>query len=224
MASLHDLIPEADRDRINQAVRTAESASTAEIIPVIASSSGRYDRAEDLVGFWTGQIAFWGVWLFLPVSAESGSWSGLSSSTQFACYSAACILGFIAGTVLASHIDALRWLFIPYHQMHEEVQSKARSVFFDQRVHHTQGSSGILIYISVFERQAMILADQSAFDAVGQQHLDELCQSLTCQLKAMSPASALIETISTLGQKLASCLPRTAPSTNELPDALVLMD
>ncbi len=37
------------RQRIEQAVVEAESKSSCEIVPVVATSSGRYDRPEDII-------------------------------------------------------------------------------------------------------------------------------------------------------------------------------
>ena len=103
MAGTSTIFGDADRDRVNAAVREAESATSAEILPVVARSSGRYDRPED--------------WL--------------------------------------------RRLFTPHTQMREEVLSRAREVFFDQRIHHTGGASGVLLYVSLFEHMAAVIADQS---------------------------------------------------------------
>ena len=42
------------RRAVAQAVAEAEGKTSAEIVPVVATASGRYDRAEDIVGLWTG--------------------------------------------------------------------------------------------------------------------------------------------------------------------------
>ena len=41
---------DSDRRRIREAVTEAETHTSAEIVPVLTESSGRYDRAEDLAG------------------------------------------------------------------------------------------------------------------------------------------------------------------------------
>ena len=50
------LITDADRQRINAAIADAELHTSAEIVPVVASASGRYDRAEDIAGLWLGGV------------------------------------------------------------------------------------------------------------------------------------------------------------------------
>ena len=45
-----------ERKRVDDAVAQAEKRTSAEIVPVVATSSGRYDRAEDIVGLFVGLI------------------------------------------------------------------------------------------------------------------------------------------------------------------------
>ena len=85
------------------------------------------------------------------------------------------VVGFVLGAALASHVGWLRLLFTPRRQMRDEVAARARAVFFDSRVHHTAGDTGLLIYVSLYERMAAVLADQSIMDKLGQAALDELC-------------------------------------------------
>ena len=67
VARASEIFVDADRERVNQAVREAESATSAEILPVVARSSGRYDRPEDIVGLWFAALAMIIVWLVFPL-------------------------------------------------------------------------------------------------------------------------------------------------------------
>jgi putative membrane protein len=108
--------------------------------------------------------------------------------------------------------------------MLDEVQARARTVFFDQRVHHTAMSSGVLLYVSLFERMATILADQSVLEKLGSGQDEVWCAELTGRLHAGPPVTALCETIRTVGQQLSTTVPRQEHDVNELSDALVLLD
>ena len=58
------LFSEEDRQAINEAVTEAESQTSAEIMTVVATDSGRYDRPEDIVGLFAGlasMIVAWGI-------------------------------------------------------------------------------------------------------------------------------------------------------------------
>ncbi|MEX2285475.1 MAG: hypothetical protein WD648_00220 [Planctomycetaceae bacterium] len=225
MKKAADFFSDDDRARINRAVADAESQTSAEIVPVVAESSGRYDRPEDIVGLWLAVICLAIVWWMLPQpTLEPGDWSGISQSTHLVALIAAVVVGFCVGAFAGSRIPGLRRLFTPAAQMRDEVRSRARAVFFDNRVHHTAGASGLLIYVSLFERMAAIIADNNVLEKLGQSTLDELCARLTQSLRTSPPTDALCEILAAAGQRLAPQLPRDSQDRNELPDALVIID
>jgi putative membrane protein len=108
--------------------------------------------------------------------------------------------------------------------MEEEVAACAREVFFDKRIHHTAGGSGLLIYISLYEHMAAVLADRNVLEKLGQQALDDLCRELTDILPTNHPADALRQVIQSAGDRLTTVLPRVEGDVNELSDALVTID
>jgi putative membrane protein len=213
------------RRTVAHAVVEAERKTSAEIVPVVATASGRYDRPEDIVGLWLGIIGLIVAWWVLPVAAtESGSWGGMPEWERLLIVVVAAVAGFVIGAVLASHVGWLRLLFTPRRQMRDEVTARARAVFFDSRVHHTTGNTGLLVYVSLYERMAAVLADQSIMDKLGQDVLDELCAALTRNLRELHPADAISQTISVAGEKLAPVLPRAEDDVNERSDSLILLD
>lgn len=221
------LFTEADRQRINDSVRAAEAQTSAEIVPVVATSSGRYDRAEDLVGLWLGVLLLVAVSLLWPVpsnTSEAGSWESDSSRWLIVGQALVVVIGFLLGAVISTRVAWLRRLFTPARQMSDEVQQAARRVFFDNRVHHTQGGSGLLIYLSLYERITVVLADQRVLELLGQPVLDELCRRLTEKLHQNHPTEALCLTIQAAGEKLKDVLPRLPGDINELPDSLITID
>jgi len=219
------LFGEQDRERVNRAVQEAESKTSAEILPVIARSSGRYDRAEDVVGLWLAAVAIVVVWAVFPHPGEEpGSWDGIAPIWQLATLLACAFAGFLAGALIGSRVDALRRLFAPRAQMRDEVNARARAVFYDKRVHHTAGASGVLLYVSLFERMAAVVADQAVLDKLGQEPIDAICGELIERLRKETPVDALCDTARLLGERLAPVLPRRADDANELADALVEID
>ena len=228
MESSTRLFTETDRQRINDSVRAAEAQTSAEIVPVVATSSGRYDRAEDLVGLWLGVllllITVSLLWPMPSNTSEVGSWEGDSSRWLVVGQALAVIIGFLLGAVIGTRVAWLRRLFTPARQMSDEVQQAARRVFFDNRVHHTQGSSGLLIYLSLYERVSVVIADQRILELLGQTALDELCRNLIEKLHQNPPTEALCQTIQAAGEKLKEVMPRLPSDINELPDSLITID
>ena len=218
-------ISDDDRLLINRAVADAERACSAEIVPALASASGRYDRAEDFAGLTLAVALFLVTWLFFQRDdPTAGGWDGPTVALQWPVFTAVIVGGFLVGMIAAANVWWLRRLFTPRAQMREEVFAKARQVFFDQRVHHTRSAAGLLIFVSLYERSALLVADQRAMEALGQAGLDQLRDDLIARLRRESPAAALAATIRAAGQRLIAALPAAASDTNELPDALVLVD
>jgi putative membrane protein len=225
MQKASQLFSDEQRTAIDKSVAEAEAKTSAEIVPVVASASGRYDRAEDIVGLWCALLAVAALWMLMPHQAnEPGDWGAASSVWQLVALVAAIVAGFLMGTIAGAKVGWLRRLFIPKRQMEEEVAARAREVFFDKRVHHTTAGSGLLIYVSLHEHMAAVIADQQILQKLGQGVVDEFCAELTAGLSAGHPADAICKVIRTAGDRLAAVLPRGENDINELSDALVTLD
>ena len=218
-------LSKSEKERIERAVVDAESKTSAEILPVLASSSGRYDRAEDIAGIWLGLIAMTITWAVLQrESAEAAQWGSTWARYELPFLILAVIVGYAIGTVTATYSWTLRRLFTPKKHMTAEVEARAAQVFFDRRVHHTESNTGILIYISLFERTATILADETALDILGQKSLDELRDELIEGIKAGDLATSVCEVIRDAGDRLAKDLPSRDGDRDEIENALVIID
>ncbi len=225
MQKASQLFTDEQRQTIDQAVAEAESNTSAEIVPVVATASGRYDRAEDIVGLWLAIATAVVLWLWLPGSSdEAGSWSGVSMVWSIAMLIVGIAAAFILGAVIGSKVGWLRRLFTSRREMSDDVNRRAREVFFDTRIHHTADATGLLLYVSLFEHMAAVIADQEVLEKLGQGALDELCAQLTKGLHAGHPTEAFCGALASAGQRLSAVLPRAEDDVNELADALVVLD
>lgn len=211
--------------RIESAVADAEKRTSAEIVPAVATCSGRYDRAEDIIGLWLGLIALAIVWLIANRPPEqTGDWGGPAGTLQLLWLGSAVVGGFLVGAFVAPYLPALRRVFVPRQEREECVRDAALRLFHDSRIHHTQTGSGILIYVSLFERQAAVIADEAVLDTLGQSAIDSLCGDLIERLRRGKPAEALCSVIESAGAQLETVLPRQSDDINELENTLVLID
>jgi putative membrane protein len=213
----------ADHERVRAAVVAAEARSSAEIVPVLARDSGRYDRAEDAFGVIFGLLAMILVWFVYP-AAEPNSWAGPPPLLELVALVAAVLVGFGLGTVLASRLPGLRRLAIFPAMLREETELAARALFHDERIHHTRRASAVLIYVSLYEHVVCVLPDEQAEAALGPEALAAVRDKLTAELRRGDPIAALVAAIELLGEKLAEALPGDADDDNELEDALILVD
>ena len=76
MQRASELFTDKQKTRIRDAVASAEAGTSAEVVPVVATASGRYDRPEDVVGLWLGLVCLGLAWWLLPEArAQAGSCS-----------------------------------------------------------------------------------------------------------------------------------------------------
>ena len=100
------LFSEADRDAIKQAIVQAEQNTSGEIIPVIASASGRYDRAEDIFGLLFSLLCVAIGWGLFHNNAPTDDWS--SFNFDLTAILLTMFLSFIIGVLLTHLCPVLR--------------------------------------------------------------------------------------------------------------------
>ena len=184
-----------EKERIENSVKLAERRTTAEIVPSLATSSGRYDRAEDIFGLLTGLAALAVAWLVFQKTIPA-QWAP-NGVLRIGLWESIGIVagGFVLGATLASHAGWIRALFTPRRQMREEVRARAREVFVANRMYATNHGNGVLIYVSLFERMAVVLAEDHVIAKIGPDRLAVLRDRLIEGLREGHACRAYCETI-----------------------------
>ncbi|HEY0325427.1 MAG TPA: hypothetical protein VGC46_05545 [Allosphingosinicella sp.] len=85
----------------------------------------------------------------------------------------------------------------------------------------TAGRTGILIYLSLLERRAEIVADQAIASRVSGDVWGEAMAALVDEVRAGRVGLGMALAVERVGRVLAEHLPRAAADTNELPDRLI---
>jgi len=106
---------------------------------------------------------------------------------------------------------------------HWRASNLARRQFLEQNLHHTLGSTGVLIFVSEAERHVEILVDRGiehcldaeARAAIGARFAEQVRQGRTLQ--------GFVECIEACGELLSQHVPPTH-ARNELPNRLVILD
>ncbi len=218
---------DSERELIERTIAEAESKTSAEIVTVVATASDRYDRAEDVAGVWLGLILLAVTWWYYPRPlTEPGTWGAGNwiATLELPVLLLATLAGFVLGAIIAARVGRIRRLFIPQNQMEDEVAAKAKELFFDNSIHRTEGGTGLLVYVSLFERMASVLGDQTIVDELGQETLDELCRQLIDGIAERGPADAVRGVIENAGEFVGSVLPREQNDVDELANELILIN
>ncbi len=210
---------------IEDAIAQAEQNTSGEIVPVVATASGRYDRAEDIVGLLFAMILLSIAWLSTQESiAINGQWEGIKTATLSLPLALIVIFtGFVTGTMLAGYFPVLRLPFISKKEMQEEVQIKAAQTFQLLRLRNTQAATGVLIYVSLYERMVSIIGDDAISEKLSQDDWDQVCAIVVNGMKSGKPHTALEEAVAQCGKLLSQHFPRQDNDENELPNKLHLV-
>lgn len=224
MSKASEFFSKEQQAAVESAIADAEIKTSCEVVTVMATSSGRYDRGEDIAGLWLGALCLVIGWYLWPIEpSNDGNWETSSSVPHYLGWLAALFFGFITGAILAAKFARLRLLFTPKPEQIEEVESKAKQAFFDQRMHSTEGGTGVLIYISLFEKMVVILTDETVQTHLNDSEVAKHCQKVASSLGQSSP-DGLIETIQALGDHLAGPMPCAPDDVDELDNAIVFVD
>lgn len=219
MTDARRFLDEKERAEIEQTAVEAEGRTAAEIVCALVTESGRYDRAESLVGL-AGSLLALGVahLLAAPPSGEPGTWTEAHLSLGW--QSLAVVAGFTIASVLASYVHPLRGLFTSSREMEEETLRAARHVFVVERLASTRSRGGVLVYVSLFERRVVVLTDKGLLDALGEPFVRELRDLAVARLRAGRRKETFTDAIRLAAERLASALPRAPGDTDELPTHL----
>lgn len=210
-------LSEEEKKQIEEAIVEAESRTSAEIVCAVATASGRYDRGAALMGIVMG-IVFLGLGdLILSVwGGEAGGWS-TGSGMAFVWQAIAVSAGFLVGQFLTKWLPALRRLVVADLEMEREVYRGAAQVFAEEQIFSTRCAGGLLVYISLFERRVVVLADRAALEAVGQPFLETLRDVAIEHLKKGDRGQTLLSTVQQASEKLSQELPKSG-DFDELPN------
>ncbi len=119
---------------------------------------------------------------------------------------------------LVEWLPPLKRRLVPAARRRYAVERGAKATFFDRGVANTRGRSGVLVYLSWLEQQAVVLAD-SGLPATWR---DGPRQALEAELSAAMAAGgvAVARVLQSAGPLLAEAAPRSADDVNELPDTI----
>jgi putative membrane protein len=200
------MISEADRARITDAIRAAEAKTSGEIFCVIARHASDY-RLVPLA---------WAAVLALVVPAPLIFLTLWPALVIYVVQLAA----FIAAALVLS-LPPIRFRIVPRSALHRRAHAAAMRQFFAHGLHQTENRTGVLIFASVAERYAEIIADAGINAKVTPQVWDKAIAALTVSIKEGRPGDGFVAAIEQCGAVLAEHFPPGALNRDELPDKLV---
>lgn len=209
-------LSEQDKERLAARVAALEAKTGAQVVTALVARSDSYPEAP-----WKAFAL--GAGLAALVMAAGSLLERDWEAGQSALYNAVAVLG--SGAVLAFltlFIAPLARLFTDRMRRNVEVGQHARSMFFDRGLDRTRGRIGILLLVSLFERQVVLLADDGFEAKIGDADWQELTRRVTLLLRHDGAVGALHAALDGLEALLLAQGFRGDGSTNELPNAIVV--
>lgn len=201
-------LTDAERILIKTAVQNAEKLSSGEIVPLVVPKSGDY--------FWVMPLlAFKGL-ILLTIAYEFKVYLSGFPGTLMELVSAQ-IFGVILGALLSFIPGVARW-GVGRVRLEKNVDHQALVSFVSEGLTKTKDRTGVLIYISIFERQVEILGDQGIHRHVGDEYWNALSHQLALEIGKGNLIAGLEATIKQVGDTLQKHFPRAQDDQNELSD------
>ncbi|HEY2356917.1 MAG TPA: TPM domain-containing protein [Phenylobacterium sp.] len=224
----------SDLVAIEAAVRQAEARTTGEIYCVVTEESSHYGETPIA---WAAGVALLGPALLLlggvhvTVPDIFASWTASDVGAAIEAAVRHALIGAIAlqaalfiATALIVSIPSVRRALTPRSLKRLRVQRRAAEQFIAKNLHLTRDRTGILIFVSLGEHMAELIADDGIADHVEPHVWDRAMAALTDGLKRGQPEAGFAAAVGLCADVLAEHFPaRPGDNPNELPDAVVVL-
>ena len=205
-----------EQKRIQSTVQRAEQQTRAEIVPMIVPRSGLYRDAQHWAGLVLAVMVLT-VLLTLETLWLPWGWHA-SNAAWLVC---ATILAYGIGSRFGT-LGPVIHLFTSRERMQYKVRLRAEQGFARHAVFQTRESTGVLILLSVLERQIYVLPDRPLADQVPRERWSQIVQAAVERLKTQDSVGGLCEGIEQCGRLLADVCPACpGDNPNELPNQLI---
>ncbi|AIC18496.1 MULTISPECIES: TPM domain-containing protein [Pseudomonas] len=202
------LLSEYEQRQVAEAIARVEQQTDAELVTVLAARADDYAYIPLL---WASLLA-----LIVPgVVHYATGWMSmhLLLLVQWVTFIVLC---------LVFRIPRITTRLIPRSVRHWRASNLARRQFLEQNLHHTVGSTGMLIFVCEAERYVEILVDEGISKRLDDKTWDTIVQAFTQQVKQGQTLQGFITCIEACGELLKVHVPVTHVR-NELPNRLVVL-
>jgi len=201
-------ISEQDRKRISTAIRVAEAKTSGEIVCVLAQASSDTTVLPILVA---ALVALALPWLLVAFTAMS----------VHRILSLQALVFFTVSVLLC--LPPVRVALMPRAARRAVAHRVAMEQFSIRGIARKKERSGILIFVSIAEHYARIIADEGIAARVPQSEWQEAVDALVARTSSGRMAEGFITAIEKCGNVLATNFPRSETSRDELPDQIYLI-
>ena len=212
--------------QVSAAVAEAERSTDGEIVTIVTERSDAYHDValHYAVGAMLALVAGVALWpgiLEMKLAWFNGGWVSETNLHQllFLLLIGEAVIFLIVRYALAW--TPLRMLATPGGTTARRVRRRALQFFKSSAEKRTVGRVGILLYVSIAEHRAEIIADEAIHSKVAPERWGEAMAALIAKLKQGDPAGGMADAVGQMAAILKEHFPKTEADVNELPDRLI---
>ena len=210
----HQRFSENELSRIKEAVHKAEERISGEIVPVFVERSGHYTIAN-----YKGSVIGTATFFILVILFDR-------FFPQWAVYDPLLILlivalGGILGALLPNFFPGMKRGLLSRAQLEHATKQRAENAFLQEEVFNTRHRTGIMLFVSFFEHEVIVMADRGISKVVEQKEWDNLVSVITKGIVAGDVLGGMEAAIKRCGEILTEQgFTKTPDDINELSDDL----
>ncbi len=203
-----------EAETIVNAIRDAESTTSGELVPMIVRRSSTIGHVPVLL--LTLLVA-----LFFIL--DGPAWQSEVVGEHWIWYLVDIAL-LMAATAVGARLPWVQRLLTTRADQAFQVDSRSLIEFYESNINQTKDATGVLIFISMMERRAVVLADKAINDQVSKDTWQAVCDQLIAGIKKKNLGQAIREAVLKCGEIMTPQFPIRSDDENELKDQLLIKE
>lgn len=201
-------------ESVLNAVSSAEKTTSGEIVAMIVRNSSN-----------TSHVCFLSGCIFAAFAATlSYSLSRVLGDVWQDAYFLILFFFFTLLGVLLGRLSAVQRLLVSKSDLASQVDLRAELEFYEAGLEKTEGKTGILLFVSLFERRAVVLADRGIHQKLPKGTWGQVVSLLVSGIKAKDMSGGFTKAIDACGAILSEHFPVSPDDVNELTDHLIVKE
>lgn len=196
------LTDEAKR-ALTEAVREVEACTSAELVVAVRARSGSYLHADLTAGILIGLAAL--TFLLFSHWPFGLIWFVIDP-----------VVAGLLGGLAASRFPGLRRVLTRAAVRRRLAETAARALFVEKRVHGTAGRTGLLLYVGVLEREAVVVPDLGLQALAATESWQQIVSGIEAGVREGEDGIRIAERMRAFAAICGAALPRAHDDVDEL--------